>query len=145
MTDPKRLLLVEDSADDRELILGALPDSSRDCVDVARDDAEALEFLRREGKFAQRAPRNPAAVILDLKLPKVSGLEVLQAMRAIPEYALTPVVVLTSSREQRDLVDSYHLGANAYVVKPVKYAQFTDAVQRLNAFWAELNETPGTP
>jgi CheY-like chemotaxis protein len=145
MTPFKRLLLAEDSADDIELILGALPDGIGARVDVVRDGAEALEYLRCEGRFRSRDSSAPAAVILDLKLPKISGLQVLQEMRASLHFAHIPVVVLTSSREQRDVVDSYKLGANAYVVKPLKYAEFTDAVQRLGVFWAEINEPPAGP
>ena len=139
----KRILLVEDSPNDAELTVAALRDGGiANPVDVARDGAEALDYLHRRGPQAGRAPGNPALVLLDLKLPKVSGIEVLEGIKADSTLRTTPVVVLTSSREERDIVGSYDLGVNAYVVKPVGFADFTRAVRDLGLFWAVLNEVP---
>jgi CheY-like chemotaxis protein len=140
-----RILLVEDSRDDVELITGSLASFHVTTpIDVVRDGAEALEYLERRGKYAQRPPGNPIFVLLDLKLPKISGLEVLQRLRANPELKNVPVVVLTSSREEADLVRAYDLGTNAYVVKPVKYDEFAHAVKEIGLFWAMLNTTPAS-
>lgn len=143
MADLKPILLVEDSPKDVELTLAALEQCQlANAVVVARDGAEALEYLRNEGKFASRNPGDPAVVLLDLKLPKVDGLEVLEQIKKDPALRHTPVVMLTSSREERDLVRSYQLGVNAFVVKPVGFDKFFEAIQDLGMFWAVLNEPP---
>lgn len=139
----KRILLVEDSAKDVELTLAALDENHlANEVVVVRDGAEALEYLYRKGKYENRPTGNPGVVLLDLKMPKVDGLEVLRRMRADESLRTIPVVMLTSSREERDVVESYHLGVNAYVVKPVAFREFMDAVKNLGLFWAVLNEPP---
>lgn len=139
----KPILLVEDDTRDLELTLVALERSqlANDVV-VVRDGAQALDYLKREGSFAGRAEGNPAVVLLDLKLPKVNGLEVLQAVRADPGLRSMPVVMLTSSQEESDVLRSYELGVNAYVVKPVEFRQFVAAIADLGVFWAVLNEPP---
>ncbi|MGE4241441.1 response regulator [Ramlibacter sp.] len=139
----KPILLVEDDTRDLELTLVALERSQlANEVIVVRDGAQALEYLQREGMFAGRAPGNPAVVLLDLKLPKVNGLEVLQFVRADPLLRSLPIVMLTSSQEESDVVRSYELGVNAYVVKPVEFNQFVRAISDLGVFWAVLNEPP---
>lgn len=141
--DLKRVLLAEDSPSDVELTLEALAEHRlANEVVVARDGAEAWDYLKREGRFAGRPAGNPAVVLLDLKMPKMDGLEVLRAMRADPALRSIPVVMLTSSCEERDVVESYALGVNAYVVKPVAFADFIDAVRQLGLFWAVLNHAP---
>lgn len=139
----KPILLVEDDARDLELTLVALERSelANDVV-VMRDGAQALDYLRREGEHAARTPGNPAVVLLDLKLPKVDGLEVLKAVRETPELRSLPIVMLTSSHEEGDVVKSYELGVNAYVVKPVEFKAFVSAIADLGVFWAVLNEPP---
>jgi CheY-like chemotaxis protein len=136
------ILLVEDSENDIELTIASLARHVVNEVDVARDGAEALDYLFRRGAFAGRGTPAPVLVMLDLKLPKVDGLDVLRAIKADLTLKLLPVVVLTSSREQRDLVQSYELGVNAYVVKPVEFEKFVDAVKQLGLFWLLLNEPP---
>ncbi len=139
----KPILLVEDDKRDLELTLIALERSqlANDVV-VLRDGAQALEYLQREGEHAGRVEGNPAVILLDLKLPKVTGLEVLQAVRASPALRSIPVVMLTSSQEESDVLQSYELGVNAYVVKPVAFEQFVSAIAELGVFWAVLNEPP---
>lgn len=136
------ILLVEDSALDVELTLASLAKFVANPVDVARDGAEALDYLFRRGAFAGRSTGTPVLVMLDLKMPKVDGLEVLRTIKADPTLKQIPVVVLTSSREQRDVIQSYELGVNAYVVKPVEFEKFVDAVKQLGLFWLLLNEPP---
>ena len=139
----KPILLVEDNPNDLELTLIALEKSQlANEVVIARDGAEALEYLNSTGKFAGRTAGNPAVVLLDLKLPKVDGLEVLRAIRADAGLKSIPVVMLTSSREEQDLLKSYELGVNAYVVKPVDFKEFVRAIADLGVFWAVLNEPP---
>lgn len=139
----KRILLVEDSEHDIELTLAALEAHNvANEVDTARDGAEALDYLYRRGAFAGRSNELPVVVLLDLKMPRVDGLEVLRQIKADSELKKIPVVMLTSSREEQDLVRSYELGVNAYVVKPVNFAQFMDSVKQLGCFWAIINETP---
>ena len=139
----KRILLAEDSAQDVELTLSALEENHlANEVVVVRDGAQAWDFLRRQGKFEGREPGSPAVVLLDLKMPKMDGLEVLRRMRADAGLRALPVVILTSSREERDIIESYQLGVNAYVVKPVAFQEFIDAVKNLGLFWAVLNEPP---
>jgi CheY-like chemotaxis protein len=139
----KRILLVEDDPRDVELTLEALGGNNLvNEVDVVGDGEKALEYLFRRGEFAARAGNHPAVILLDLKLPKVDGSGVLKAIRSDDKLRMIPVVVLTSSREQRDLAEAYRLGANAYVVKPVDFHEFVDAVKNLGLFWAVINEPP---
>jgi CheY-like chemotaxis protein len=143
MTKLKRILLAEDNENDIELTLSALSEKHlANRVDIVRDGAEALEYLRRQGKYAQRDTGNPVVLLLDLKMPKVDGLEVLQTIKSDEHLKHIPVVILTSSRQEEDLVRSYHLGANAYVVKPVGFDEFVMAIKELGMFWALLNEPP---
>ena len=139
----KPILLVEDNPKDLELTLIALARSNlaNEVVSV-RDGVEALDYLCRRGSYADRPEGNPVVVLLDLKLPKVDGLQVLATIRGEQALRSIPVVVLTSSREEQDLVTSYNLGVNAYVVKPVGFKEFIDAIQDLGVFWAVLNEPP---
>jgi CheY-like chemotaxis protein len=138
-----RILLVEDDPKDVELTLEALGDYNlANEVIVARDGEQALDYLYCRGNFAARTKGNPAVLLLDLKLPKVDGLEVLKQVRSDPKLKLIPVVVLTSSREERDMMGSYQLGVNAYVVKPVDFHEFVNAVKELGIFWAVINEPP---
>lgn len=139
----KPILLVEDDKRDLELTLVALERSQlANEVIVVRDGAQALDYLLREGDFKNREEGNPAVTLLDLKLPKVNGLEVLQKVRSTPGLRSMPVVMLTSSQEETDVVRSYELGVNAYVVKPVEFKQFVTAIADLGIFWAVLNEPP---
>jgi CheY-like chemotaxis protein len=143
MADLKPILLVEDNPKDLELTLAALDQCQlANGVVVVRDGAEALDYLYARGSHADRAAGPPAVVLLDLKLPKVDGLEVLEKIKNDPDMRATPVVMLTSSREERDLVKSYSLGVNAFVVKPVGFEQFFEAIRDLGMFWAVLNEPP---
>jgi CheY-like chemotaxis protein len=143
MAKLRRILLAEDSANDVELTLAALAEHHLvNQVDVVRDGAEALDYLYRRGPFASRPAGNPAVMLLDLKMPRVSGLEVLKTLKQDPTLQTVPVVMLTSSREEGDLIRSYQLGVNAYVVKPVDFADFIVAVRQLGGFWALVNEAP---
>ena len=143
MAELKPILLVEDSPNDLELTLAALEQSQlANEVIVARDGAEALDFLYRRGAYANRTTQDPAVVLLDLKLPKVDGLEVLAAVKGDAALRAMPIVMLTSSREESDLVRSYSLGVNAFVVKPVDFKEFFEAIRDLGVFWAVLNEPP---
>ncbi|HEY3901783.1 MAG TPA: response regulator [Chthoniobacter sp.] len=145
-TKVKRILVVEDSEEDIELTLAALDGHNvANEVDIARDGAEALDYLYRRGAFADRVSDLPVVILLDLKMPRVDGLEVLRQIKADPEMKKIPVVMLTSSREEQDLVRSYELGVNAYVVKPVNFQQFMDSVRQLGCFWAVINEPPPQP
>jgi CheY-like chemotaxis protein len=138
-----RILLVEDDPKDVELTLTALEEYNlANEVIVARDGEEALEYLYSRGKFKTRSSDNPAVMLLDLKLPKVDGLEVLKQIKSEEKLRAIPVVVLTSSREQKDMVASYRLGVNAYVVKPVDFHEFVNAIKELGVFWAVINEPP---
>jgi CheY-like chemotaxis protein len=139
----KRILLVEDSEPDVELTLNALREAHlANQVDVARDGVEALDYLYRRGTFADRPDESPVFVLLDLKMPKLDGIDVLRRMKSDPALKNIPVIILTSSREEQDLVRTYELGVNAYVVKPVDFQQFSESVRRLGFFWAVLNEPP---
>lgn len=143
MHELKRILLVEDSPNDVELILTALSENRlANEVVVVRDGEEALDYLYRKGVFKLRMEGNPVVVLLDLKLPKVDGLEVLAQIKSDPELRAVPVVVLTSSREEQDLINSYNLGTNAYVVKPVDFHEFVDSIKQLGLFWAVVNQPP---
>ena len=138
-----RILLVEDDPKDVELTLTALEEYHlANEVVVTRDGEEALDYLYRRSAFATRLNDNPAVLLLDLKLPKVDGLEVLQQIKSDQQLRMIPVVVLTSSREERDMVASYRLGVNAYVVKPVDFHEFVNAIRELGIFWAIINEPP---
>jgi two-component system response regulator len=140
----KVILLVEDNPDDEELTLRALKKSNiMNRVVVARDGAAALDYLFVRGEHAKRDPgETPQVVLLDLKLPKIDGLEVLRALRADPRTKLLPVVILTSSAEEQDVVRGYDLGANSSIRKPVDFVQFVDAVRQLGLYWLVLNQTP---
>jgi len=139
----KNILLVEDDMRDVELTLAALEEHHlANKVFVVTDGAEALDYLYHRGKYLNRAPGNPVVVLLDNKMPKVSGLEVLKIMKADAQLKLIPVVVLSSSRETPDLIEFYKYGVNAYVVKPVDFAEFMRAVKQLGVFWAAVNEPP---
>jgi two-component system response regulator len=139
----KCILMVDDSPRDTELTLDALAQHNlANEVVTLSDGAEALDYLYRRGQFADRTAGNPAVVLLDLKMPKVDGIEVLRQIKNDPQLKVIPVVVLTSSREEQDLVMSYQLGVNAYIVKPVQFQEFVEAVKMLGAFWAVVNEPP---
>ena len=143
MNNLKPILLAEDNHNDAELTLEALADNNLvNRVVHVRDGVEALDYLRCEGKYASRTPGNPAVVILDIKMPRMDGMEVLQIIRSDAALSLLPVVMLTSSKEEHDLIRSYELHTNAYVVKPVKFSEFIDAVKQIGVFWAILNELP---
>ncbi len=145
MAPLKSILLAEDNPKDVELTLTALADHNlANEVVVARDGEEALDYLLRRSGFRERPGDNPAVVLLDLKMPRVDGLEVLRRIKSDERLKTIPVVMLTSSREERDLIESYRLGINAYVVKPVGFEKFVEAVRQIGAFWAILNErAPG--
>jgi CheY-like chemotaxis protein len=141
--DLKTILLVEDNPNDVELTLEALADYRlANEIVVLNDGEEALDYLYRRGRFAARDPMLPAVILLDLKMPKVDGLTVLRTVKANPALKCIPIVMLTSSREERGIVESYQLGVNAYVVKPVDFGQFVEAIKKLGYFWAVLNEPP---
>jgi DNA-binding response OmpR family regulator len=134
---------VEDDPKDTELTMTALEEYNlSNEVVVATDGEEALDYLYYRGKFQRRSGENPAVMLLDLKLPKIDGLEVLQRVKADDTLKMIPVVVLTSSREERDMLSSYKLGVNAYVVKPVDFHEFVNAIKELGVFWAIINEAP---
>jgi len=142
-TDVPAILLAEDNPNDVELTIEALERHRlANRVTVAHDGVEAMEYLRREGAFSNREPGDPAVVLLDIKMPRKDGLEVLREIRGDPALRRQPVVILTSSREEQDLITSYDLGVNAYVVKPVDFSSFIDAVKELGVFWALINERP---
>ena len=143
MPELKRILLAEDNANDAELTLAALgrPNVSGE-VDVVRDGTEALDYLYRRGAWSARGPEQPCVVVLDIKMPKLGGLEVLRTIKSDHTLKTLPVVMLTSSREEGDLLKSYQLGVNAYVVKPVDFGRFSMAVRQLGLFWGEINEPP---
>jgi CheY-like chemotaxis protein len=143
MTTLRPILLVEDNPKDLELTLAALKRCAlANRIDVARDGADALDYLYCRGDWVARAAGEPAVVLLDLKLPKIDGLEVLERVKSDATLKHVPVVMLTSSREERDLVASYQLGVNAFVVKPVDFGEFLKAIGDLGVFWAVLNEPP---
>jgi CheY-like chemotaxis protein len=143
MAPLKRILLAEDNERDVELTLAALDEHNlANEVVVARDGAEAMDYLYGRGKFVGHANGLPVVVLLDLKMPKVDGLEVLRQMRGDPGLRHVPVVMVTSSREEQDLIRSYELGVNAYVVKPVDFQKFVDSVKEIGMFWAVINEPP---
>ena len=138
------ILLVEDNPSDAELTLHSLRGSDpNERIEVVRDGVEALDFVFCTGRYAHRCIENgPKVILLDLKLPKIDGLEVLQRIKSDPRTHAIPVVVLTSSREERDIVESYQLGVNSYIVKPVDFDQFTETVGQLGFYWQQLNQPP---
>ena len=139
----QNILIVEDDPDDEALILRALKKHNiKNDINVARDGAEALDYLFKTGPYADRDGGDPAIVLLDIKLPKIDGLEVLRRIRADEQTKLQPVVILTSSDEQEDMIRGYKLGANSYVRKPVEFEEFSDAVERLGLYWLLLNQPP---
>lgn len=142
--EPVEILLVEDNPNDVELTLRALKKNNvTNRIHVARDGAEGLEFIFGRGKYLGRNLKDgPKVILLDLKLPKVDGLEVLRVIKSDPEARKVPVVVLTSSKEEQDIVESYKFGVNSYIVKPVDFTQFTDAVRQLGLYWILLNQAP---
>jgi CheY-like chemotaxis protein len=142
----KRILLVEDDPKDIELTLTALGEYNlANEIMVVRDGVEALDYLYRRGEFALRPEGNPVVILLDLKMPRLDGVEVLRQIKSDEQMRLVPVVILTSSRESRDLEEAYGLGANAYVVKPVRFAEFVEAIKGIGVFWALINEpAPGS-
>jgi CheY-like chemotaxis protein len=143
MKNPRPILLAEDNPNDVELILAAFKDANFvNEIHVTHDGEQALDFLHRRGPYAGRPGPLPAVILLDLKMPKVDGREVLRHVRTDPDLRHIPVVILTSSREESDLLASYQLGANAFVVKPVDFQEFIAAVSKLGFFWAMLNEPP---
>jgi len=142
-TTLKSILLAEDNPKDVELTLTALEEHNlANDVVVVRDGAEALDYLYRRGSFASRTTENPAVILLDLKMPKVDGIQVLRTIKSDESLKTIPIVMLTSSREEADVVESYRLGVNAYVVKPVDFSEFVHAVSELGVFWALINEAP---
>jgi CheY-like chemotaxis protein len=139
----QRILLAEDNASDVELTLTALEEYKlANEVEIVHDGEEALDFLYRRNQFQDRPYGNPAVILLDIKMPKVDGLEVLRIVKADADLNMIPIVVLTSSREEKDLVESYRLGVNAFVVKPVDFHDFVEAIKKLGVFWAIINEAP---
>ena len=144
-TDIRTILLAEDSANDIELTVAAFQANRlANEVVVTRDGAQTLDYLYRRNAYADRPGGHPALILLDLKMPKVDGLEVLRIVKSDPKLRSIPIVVLTSSRQEQDVVRSYDLGVNAYVVKPVDFREFVDAVKALGGFWAVVNEPPPT-
>lgn len=139
----KRILLADDNQNDIELTILALSEYNlANSIDIAHDGVEVLEYLRSEGKYSGRSPGNPAIIMLDLRMPRMDGIEVLKKIKGDPGLRLIPVVMVTSSREERDLLEAYKLGVNAYVVKPVDFNQFIAAIKQLGIFWAIINEVP---
>lgn len=139
----KRILIADDSPKDVELAIAALAEKNlANEVDVAEDGEDALDYLYKRGKYAAHGIGNPAIILLDIKMPKMNGIEVLKHIRSEPKLKLIPVIMVTSSREEKDLVESYKLGANAYIVKPVDIAQFMESIKTLGQFWAVINQQP---
>lgn len=143
MEDLKTILIVEDNPQDVELTLEALSEHNlANLVETVGDGVEALEYLNYKGKYTNRKKGNPAVILLDIKMPKMDGIELLEHIRADENLKMLPVVMLTSSREEPDLIKCYKLGVNAYVVKPVDFKDFLNAVKQIGIFWALLNEHP---
>lgn len=137
----KKILIVDDSPKDVELVISALAEKNlANEVEVAEDGLEALDYLNKRGKFAERDNGNPTVILLDIKMPKLDGIAVLKYIRNDPKFKYIPVIMVTSSREEKDLIESYKLGTNAYVVKPVDIIQFFDAIKVLGQFWAVINQ-----
>lgn len=143
MGDLKKILYAEDNPKDVELTIEALTDNNlANNIIVVRDGVEALNYLHCEGKYKDRKPGNPAVLLLDIKMPRMDGIEVLRAVRSDAALKMLPVVVLSSSREEQDIIRSYELGVNAYVVKPVDFKDFIEAIKHIGVFWALINEVP---
>lgn len=143
MSKLKTILLAEDNPKDVELTLEAMAENNlANQVVVVKDGVEALEYLRCEGKHKFRKPGNPVVILLDIKMPRMDGIEALRQIRSDAALKRIPVVMLTTSREEKDLINTYELGVNAYVVKPVSFQQFVGAVKQIGSFWAVLNELP---
>jgi CheY-like chemotaxis protein len=141
-SEVKRILIVDDSPKDVELAIAVLAEKNLDNeVAIAEDGEEALDFLYKRGKFAN-VTELPVVILLDIKMPKMDGIEVLKHIRSVPKFKLIPIIMVTSSREERDLVESYKLGANSYVVKPVDIVQLIDAIKVLGQYWAIINQPP---
>jgi len=142
-TEIKTILIVDDSRNDIELAISALSEKNlANEVVVAEDGVEALDFLYKRGKFTNHQNGNPVVILLDIKMPRMDGIEVLKHIRSEPRFRLIPVIMVTSSAEEKDLVESYKLGANSYVVKPVDIVQFIDAIKVLGQYWAVINQPP---
>ncbi len=142
-TAVKTILIVDDSPKDVELTISALAEKNlANEVVVAEDGVEALDYLHKRGRFAGCRSGNPAVILLDIKMPRMNGIEVLRYIRANPKFMLIPVIMVTSSGEEKDLVESYKLGANSYVVKPVDIVQFIEAIKVLGQYWAVINQQP---
>jgi CheY-like chemotaxis protein len=143
MAKIRTILLAEDNPKDVELTLEAMADNNlANQVVVVKDGVEVLEYLRSEGAYKLRKAGNPAVILLDIKMPRMDGIEVLRIIRSDTALKKIPVVILTSSSEEQDLITTYELGVNAYIVKPVDFKQFIDAVKQIGSFWAVLNELP---
>ena len=143
MNNLKSILLAEDNANDVELTLEALLENKiANPIVVVKDGVEVLEYLKRQGRFQELKFGNPCLILLDIKMPRMDGIETLQAIRANLAFKSIPVVVLTSSKEEKDIVNAYNLGVNAYVLKPVVFQKFVEAVKQIGSFWAVLNELP---
>jgi CheY-like chemotaxis protein len=143
MNTPKRILLVEDNSNDIELTIEVFREHRiANEIDFVRDGSEALDYLYRRNQYANRSTENPALILLDIKMPKVDGMAVLEIIKSDINLKTVPVVMLTSSREEKDLLQSYKLGVNAYVVKPVKFDEFINAVKQIGIFWVLINESP---
>jgi CheY-like chemotaxis protein len=143
MHELRTILLAEDNPKDVELTLAAMAENNlANQVFVVKDGVEALEYLRYEGKYKLRKAGDPCVILLDIKMPRMDGIEVLRNIRSDAALKIIPVVILTSSREKKDLIDTYELGVNAYVVKPVSFLQFIEAVKHTGGFWAVVNELP---
>jgi len=143
MVKLKTILLVDDNTKDIELTLEAMAENNlTNQVVVVKDGVEALEYLRQKGKYKLRKAGNPCVILLDIKMPRMDGIEVLRRIRSDAVLKRIPVVILTSSRQEKDLINTYDLGVNAYVVKPVSFQQFIEAVKQIGSFWAVINELP---
>lgn len=142
-TEVKRILIVDDSPKDVELTIAALTEKNlANEVDVAEDGEEALDYLYKRGKFANNSNGNPAVILLDIKMPKLNGIEVLRHIRSEPRFKFIPIIMVTSSREDKDLIECYKLGANSYVVKPVDIVQFINSIKAVGQYWAVINQLP---
>jgi CheY-like chemotaxis protein len=142
-TNIRKILIVDDSTKDVELTIAALAEKNlANEVVVAEDGIEALDYLYRRGKFSNHEEGNPAVILLDIKMPKMDGIQFLRYIRSEPEFKFIPVIMVTSSREEKDIIESYKLGANSFVVKPVDIVQFIDAIKALGQYWAVINQLP---
>ena len=143
MEELKKILYAEDNPKDVELTIEALTDHNlANSIIVVRDGVEVMDYLQCKGKYKDRKPGNPAVLMLDIKMPRMDGLEVLRAVRSDAKLKMLPVVILSSSREEQDIIRSYELGVNAYVVKPVDFKDFIEAIKHIGVFWALINEVP---